>query len=106
MRCNDRCTRHDVDVAASRQIDPHIRKAAIAAIRRGELSVGEVAALLQIGKSSVSRWCGFDVELARRSYVARTWRRLTEKDRTPSKAELRVIADEAVKSYRAGSRSV
>lgn len=63
---------------ARRIICQAARRAAVAAIRRGELTVGEIAELLQINKSNVSRWCaGIDVAEARRKHMVRTWRRIT-----------------------------
>lgn len=68
------------------------KRVAVAAIKRGELTVSEVADLLQVSKSTVSRWCSFDVDLARRKRVVKLWNKLIGKDPRVSKSEMKAMA--------------
>lgn len=79
--------------------EQHI-KTAIAAIRRGDLTVSEIAMLLDVDRSTVHRWCkanGIDHAGARARKAHSIWHMLTDGSHTPKerkRAWLQKIADE------------
>jgi transposase-like protein len=61
-----------------KMLDPDARRAAVALLRRGTITVSEVAALAGVSRQVVRYWCKaarIDIGKARSLMLAKAWRR-------------------------------
>jgi hypothetical protein len=78
--------------------EPAVRRALMALLKSGAITIPEAATLANVSRQSVWYWvrdAGWNMEARRRAYVARTFARALDADRKPSKKELRRQAEEA-----------
>lgn len=83
-------------------IEPTIKRALLAMLKRGQISIPEAAELGSVSRQAVLKWTtkrGWNMEQRRRAYVARSFRAMLVTDRRASKSELRQEAERAVREH-------
>ena len=85
-----------------------VRRMVLKSLARGEVSMAEAAAFAGVERSTVLKWCaaaGIEPHQARAAFLERHWEKVTARAagdgirRAPSKRELRMKADRAVKEW-------